>query len=260
MGCATSSQASDSSDQHHKGSTSPANSKINSQNDLAEESENRRMTHHLSQNIVVENFNKKLTDYYSVKKNQILGDGLNGAVRVVTNKQTKRDYALKTLSKKNIIKEKYQQLKEEIRIMQDLDHPNILRLHEYFEDANTIYLISEICRGGELLDRLQKQRRHHYSELIACEYVHTILSAVRYCHAHNIVHRDLKLENFLFEHEGDDSQLKLIGKMCQEEFLSAKICYFTSDFGLSQHFDHGEVLHKSVGTPYYVAPEVRSVD
>jgi len=96
----------------------------------------------------------------------------------------------------------------------------------------------ELCKGGELLDRLQAQQGHHYSEQVACRYVHTMLSSIAYCHANGIVHRDLKLENFLFETEEDDSELKLI------------------DFGLSQYFEDDTVLHNAVGTPYYVAPEV----
>jgi calcium-dependent protein kinase len=96
----------------------------------------------------------------------------------------------------------------------------------------------ELCKGGELLDRLHEQMDHRYSERTACKLVYTMLSAVRYCHANNIVHRDLKLENFLFEDETPDSNLKLI------------------DFGLSQHFEQDEALHRAVGTPYYVSPEV----
>jgi calcium-dependent protein kinase len=90
------------------------------------------------------------------------------------------------------------------------------------------------CRGGELLDRLNEQKGAHYSEKVACNYVHTMLSAIRYglqwdlppicraegddlllfyryCHSKNIVHRDLKLENFLFESDSPNSSLKLIG-------------------------------------------------
>lgn len=55
------------------------------------------------------------------------------------------------------------------------------------------------------------QKGHHYSEKVACKYIHTMLSAVAYCHKHSIVHRDLKLENFLFESEDPESELKLIG-------------------------------------------------
>ena len=94
-----------------------------------------------------------------------------------------------------------------------LDHPNILRVHEYFENKDVIYLILELCEGGELLDRLHHQQGHHYSEKVACRYIHTMLTAIAYCHANNVVHRDLKLENFLFENGSPQSELKLIGKI-----------------------------------------------
>jgi calcium-dependent protein kinase len=129
-------------------------------------------------------------------------------------------------------------LKAEINIMASLDHPNIVRIVEYFESKYSIYLILELLSGGELLDRLYEQKDFHYSEKIACRHIHTILNAINHCHRHNIAHRDLKLENFLFESRSDDAQLKLI------------------DFGLSQYFQPEQIMHKAVGTPYYVAPEV----
>jgi calcium-dependent protein kinase len=91
-----------------------------------------------------------------------------------------------------------------------------------------------------LLDRLHSQSGHHYNERVACGYVHTMVSAIRYLHENHVVHRDLKLENFLFESEEEDSQMKLI------------------DFGLSQYFQKNDIIVSPVGTPYYVAPEVLS--
>ena len=85
------------------------------------------------------------------------------------------------------------QIRDEIDIMTHLDHPNILRLTEFFETENEIYLILDLCKGGELLDRLHEQADHRYSERTACKLIYTMLSTIRYCHAHNIVHRDLKL-------------------------------------------------------------------
>jgi len=147
-------------------------------------------------------------------------------------------YALKTLNKANLNQKAIETLSQEVRILAELDHPNIIRLHESFETSENIYLVLELCSGGELLDKLQSQKDHRYSEHIARQLIYSILSAVRYCHDHYIVHRDLKLENFLFENNSPSSDLKLI------------------DFGLSQPFLESEMLHTSVGTPYYVAPEV----
>ena len=65
-----------------------------------------------------------------------------------------------------------------------------------------------------------------------------MLYALRYLHSKKVIHRDLKLENFLFSNQSENSELKMI------------------DFGLSKHFKYGEALHEAVGTPYTVAPEV----
>jgi hypothetical protein len=166
----------------------------------------------LAQNVVQENFDKDIRKFYSVSWRSQLGTGVNGAVRLCKHRATGVAYAMKTLSKKYIKPEKYKSLKDEIKIMQTIDHPHILRVHEYFETADHIYLISELCTGGELYTRLIKQTDSQYSEQKACKYVSIMLSAVAFLHAHGIVHRDLKLENFLFETEKENSSLKLIGK------------------------------------------------
>jgi calcium-dependent protein kinase len=98
--------------------------------------------------------------------------------------------------------------------------------------------VQELCLGGELFDRLDEQPDYHYTEAECARLVKQMLSAVRYLHSKGIIHRDLKLENFLFSSTAQDSELKMI------------------DFGLSKHFRYGEVQHEAVGTPYTVAPEV----
>jgi calcium-dependent protein kinase len=119
-----------------------------------------------------------------------------------------------------------------------LDHPNIVRLEEVYESQMEIYLVQELCLGGELFDRLDEQPDYHYTEAECAKLVKQMLSAVRYLHSRGIIHRDLKLENFLFSSTSKDSELKMI------------------DFGLSKHFRYGEVQNQAVGTPYTVAPEV----
>ena len=197
---------------------------------------------HLSHNIIQsgEKGGRDINEYYEFGNGPILGTGVSGIVTIAVHKKTRAEFALKTLTKKGLKPDKLANLHGEINIMTTLDHPNILRLLEFFETKNEIYLILELCKGGELLDRLHQQAEHRYSERTACKLIYTMLSAVRYCHAHNIVHRDLKLENFLFEDSAPDSNLKLI------------------DFGLSQLYENDEVLHRAVGTPYYVSPEVLS--
>jgi calcium-dependent protein kinase len=103
-------------------------------------------------------------------------------------------------------------LREEIFVMSQLDHPNILRLEEVYESETQIFLIQELCKGGDLFDRLEDQPDIHFTEVGCAKLVKQMLSAVRYLHSKGIVHRDLKLENFLFSSEDlSDNSLKMIG-------------------------------------------------
>jgi calcium-dependent protein kinase len=168
-----------------------------------------------------------------------LGSGISGLVRLVTHRATGLKYAVKCLDLGLVdTEEGLQQLREEIYIMCQLDHPNIVRLEEVYESHSEIYLVQELCLGGELFDRLDEQPDYHYTEAQCARLIKQMLCSVRYIHSKGIIHRDLKLENFLFSDTGPDSELKMI------------------DFGLSKHFKFGEVQHEAVGTPYTVAPEV----
>ena len=144
---------------------------------------------------------------------------------------------------KEILKEKIKnktQFKTEIKILQTLDHPNVIKLFEYFEDDEKIYLIMEKCTGGELFDRILE--KEFFSEKEAARIFKQILMAINYCHNSGVCHRDLKPENFIFENKEDESDIKII------------------DFGLSKIFDPrrpGDTLMKTgCGTPYYISPEV----
>jgi len=199
----------------------------------------KRQTQRLIQNLVAEHIQAGVHDIYDTAYGKVLGSGISGTVRAVRHKITKVEYAMKTLSKERIISEnKMQELKNEIELMKEVDHPNIIRLMEVFETDHHIFLIIELCTGGELLQRLQSQPHYHYSEITAMQLVRKIVSAVKYLHNQHIVHRDLKLENFLFENKSAFAELKLI------------------DFGFSQHFQESQELSVPVGTPFYVAPEV----
>lgn len=89
-----------------------------------------------------------------------------------------------------------------------LDHPNIIKIFDVFEENLIICEVFEFCTGGELFDRIIKQG--HFTEKKAAEVMSQILSAVAHCHEKNIVHRDLKPENILLENETDNSPLKII--------------------------------------------------
>lgn len=120
--------------------------------------------------------------------------------------------------------------------MKEMEHPNIIRLYETFEDDQNVYLVMELCEGGELFDRIITEGT--FSEKAAAAYVRQILSALFYLHNRGVCHRDIKPENFLLGSKHPDAQLKLI------------------DFGLSARFSNNGFMRSKSGTPYYVAPEV----
>jgi calcium-dependent protein kinase len=153
--------------------------------------------------------------YNDVHTGRVLGSGVSGIVRLVTHKMTGVKYAVKCLDLGLITSaEGLQQLRQEIYIMCQLDHPNIVRLEEVYESASEIYLVLELCTGGDLFDRLDGQPDLHYTEAKCAKLVKQMLSAVRYLHSKKVIHRDLKLENFLFSSDGKDSVLKMIGELC----------------------------------------------
>ena len=104
--------------------------------------------------------------------------------------------------------------KQEIVILQTLDHPNVLKLYEYFEDSKNVYLITELCRGGELFDRIIENE--FFSEKVAAKIFKQILQPLNYCHSQGIAHRDLKPENLLVN---EDNVLKIcdFGWTCESE-------------------------------------------
>jgi calcium-dependent protein kinase len=163
---------------------------------------------------------------------EILGKGSYGEVRKAVHIATKEVRAIKIIYKYQCNKEEQQRIFNEKTIMKSLDHPNIVRVYEYFQDEKFIFIVMEFVTGGELFDKIIEV--HHFNEKMASKIFHQLLSAVNYLHKNNIVHRDLKPENILF----DGENIKLI------------------DFGTSRLYDSNLKMQTLYGTPYYIAPEV----
>ena len=99
-------------------------------------------------------------------------------------------------------------MKRELSILRIVDHPNIIKMYEVFEDEKYLHLVMEMCTGGDLFDKIVGLVR--FNESKAAKYMYKLFSAVNYLHEINIVHRDLKPENFLFSSDEADSDIKII--------------------------------------------------
>ncbi|KAJ7965276.1 CDPK-related kinase [Quillaja saponaria] len=129
-------------------------------------------------------------------------------------------------------------VRREVKILKALSgHRNLIKFYDALEDANNVYIVMELCEGGELLDRILS-RGGRYTEEDAKAIVVQILNVVAFCHLQGVVHRDLKPENFLFVSKDEDAPMKVI------------------DFGLSDFVKPDQRLNDIVGSAYYVAPEV----
>lgn len=169
---------------------------------------------------------------------QIGQPGQFGRARKARRKSDGKYFAAKVIAKSRFRYKAnsemvFADLRDEINILKCLDHPNIVKLVDVFEDRQNLFLVMELCSGGELYDRIVSHQ--HYGEAQAVEVVRQILEATRYFHDNRIIHNDLKPDNFLFD---ENDTLKVI------------------DFGMSKRLPRMKFLHDLVGTPYYTAPEV----
>jgi len=181
-----------------------------------------------------------LEDYY------ILGDEIGkGGFSIVYQAERKKDhkeFAVKCIKKDMVEGEDIKLLRREVQIMKKLDHPNILKLFEVYEDDKQFFLVMELVKGKELFDKIVE--RGMYSERDASNIIYQVVSAVDYLHQNGIAHRDLKPENLLSAGEGENEIIKI------------------ADFGFSKSFagDDAEKLMTSCGSPGYVAPEILTAE
>uniref|UniRef100_A0A671SM10 Serine/threonine-protein kinase 33-like n=1 Tax=Sinocyclocheilus anshuiensis TaxID=1608454 RepID=A0A671SM10_9TELE len=173
-----------------------------------------------------------------------LGQGNFGVVCEVTHIETQRKWAIKKVNKEKAGTSGVKHLEREVNIMKQVKHEHIIHLEEVFETPKRMYLVTELCEGGDLKDLLQKNK--HFTEEETRHIIKSLSEAIVYLHKKDIVHRDLKLENILVKsfHQGNDNDL-----------VNIKI----TDFGLSVQkggVGSENMLQATCGTPIYMAPEV----
>ncbi|XVE64908.1 hypothetical protein DITRI_Ditri07aG0139800 [Diplodiscus trichospermus] len=169
-----------------------------------------------------------------------LGWGQFGVIRACSDKLTGEVLACKSIAKDRLVTpDDFCSIKLEIEIMTRLSgHPNVVDLKAVYEDEDFVHLVMELCAGGELFHRLEKYGS--FSEFDARVLFKYLMQVVKYCHDNGIVHRDLKPENILLATKSSSSPIKL------------------ADFGLATYVKQGQNLHGTVGSPFYIAPEVLS--
>ena len=180
-----------------------------------------------------------LTEIYNVEKQ--LGEGGYGQVFLVRHKKMNLLRAMKMISVNS--KNEEEQTDEEIELLKQLDHPNIVKLFEYFSDEDKYYLITEYCKGGDLFDLIKRKRK--FSEMSAAYIMYQIFRSLLYCHStHHLMHRDIKPENIVVFKENN------IG----EDLYGVKLI----DFGIAKIFNKLEKNkeQKIKGSLNYIAPEV----
>jgi len=162
-----------------------------------------------------------------------LGKGNFAIVKLGVHKLTKTKVAVKIVNKFELDDENLGKISREIDIMRHLSHKNIIQLYQVMESDSFMYIITEFAANGEIFDWLVSNKK--MSENQAAKTFSQILNAVNYCHIKNVVHRDLKAENLLLDHDGN---IKI------------------ADFGFSNYYTPGGPLSTWCGSPPYAAPEL----
>jgi serine/threonine protein kinase len=181
-----------------------------------------------------------IAEYFTVSydRSNCIGSGGFGDIFIGYRNTTGEAVAVKRIEKDKLGKsnDAHIQITKEVAALQKLDHPNILKYYDMFEESRFFELCLELIRGGDLFDRIIK--KVHYTENDAREVCRVILGAIDHMHERKVVHRDLKPENLMLRSPDDDLDILVI------------------DFGLSETNVDGDRLYGAVGTLDYNAPEM----
>ncbi|XP_010875033.2 serine/threonine-protein kinase Chk2 [Esox lucius] len=183
------------------------------------------------------NLPKEFSDKYLITRK--IGAGVCGEVKLAFERETCKKVAVKTINKKDFpasIGTATRNAEREIKILQKIDHPCLIKTEDFFQTDDSYYIVLELMEGGELFDRVKS--KHQIEEPIAKLYFYQMLKAVEYLHDNGIIHRDLKPENVLLSSHDDVCVIKI------------------TDFNQSKILEESSLMRTLCGTPTYLAPEV----
>ena len=181
-----------------------------------------------------------------------LGKGAFGEVYLTSKQGTSTKYATKKLVKAKYMNnpkaKKY--LDNEIAILKDINHPNIIKLIEIKDTNKYCYIVTEYCNGGSLsncLENYQEENNKAFPEEIVQYLMKQIMNAIRYLHKNRILHRDLKLDNILINYDNENDRLK-------NNIMKGKIKII--DFGFARYLKNEELAFSTLGSPINMDPGI----
>jgi calcium/calmodulin-dependent protein kinase I len=201
--------------------------------------EHHRQHYYSSRSYIPWTWSRKFEKTYRLGK--VLGTGAYSVVHeatkiIKTPDTTNNDYAVKVIQRCRLNSDDLRHFNDEVQILLDLSHPNIIRLYELYKTPDYFFLVLEKLDGGELFYRISEKEA--YSEMDARNVCESIFDAIAYCHDQHVAHRDLKPENLLLVSANDDWHVKV------------------ADFGFAKRVQRPNSLLTKCGSPGYVAPEV----
>ena len=180
-----------------------------------------------------------------------LGKGAFGEVFLTSKQGTTQKFATKQIDKKYAANPKAKKyLDNEIMILKDIDHENIVKLYDVKETSQYFYLVTEYCNGGGLSDCLEKYQEEHnapFPEELVQYLMKQIVSALRYLHAKRILHRDIKLDNILVHYDSEEDRVN-------KNLMKAKVKMI--DFGFARYLKKEELAYSTLGSPINMDPGI----
>ena len=180
-----------------------------------------------------------------------LGKGAFGKVFLTSKQGSMQKFATKQIDKKYAANPKAKRyIDNEIAILKDINHENIVKLYDVKETSQYFYLVTEYCNGGALSDRLEEYKDTYnapFPEEIVQYLMRQIMSAMKYLHGKKILHRDIKLDNILVHYESEEDRVN-------KNLMKAKVKMI--DFGFARYLKKEELAYSTLGSPINMDPGI----